>query len=106
MIQYILRPCLGAVTISVSFRKKFLVHKIVIKLKNKVWVEKYLCLLSSFLLSLNSLAAFHRQRSQQIKGVRRRRKESDSQILKPKINDDDDNNQTEQIITNKSSCAP
>ena len=79
--KYILTPCLRDTTMSISFRKNFFTHRIVIKHNNKIWVERYLHL---FLSVLKFPAAFYRQRSQQINGVRRITK--GVRYAKPKIN--------------------
>ena len=66
--------CLGAAIISTGFRKIFHAQRIVIGPWNKVRVN----LKSSSFSFLPSLADFHRQRSRQINGVRKKTKESDT----------------------------
>ena len=97
--KYTLTPCLRDATIVTGFRKNFLAHRIIIN--QKVWVESYLCLFPFF---INSLAAFHRQRSQQVKWDEKKNKRVRYLNTNSTINNND--NLQNEISKQTTSCAP
>ena len=102
-----LTPCLGDTTLSTGFRENSHAHRMVVKPYNKVGLKRSLRIFPSFLPSLNYLAAFHRQKSREVKCGKKKNK--GLRYLNPKSTTIEQHRRrrpTKQIISIKPSCDP